>query len=243
VELQGRAALVTGAGRRLGRAIAIALAARGMDVAVHYGRAATGARETAAEIERMGRRAPCLPADLSDPNAPADLVDQAMKALGRLDVLVNSAAVMVRTPVGDVTPAAWDAMFAVNLRAPFFAAQAAAPHLARVQGSIINLADLAAFETWPAYVPHGISKAGVVQMTRALARALAPDVRVNAVAPGTVLLPESWPEETTRKLAATTPLKRIGSPEDVTRAVMFLLESDYVTGETLIVDGGRHIRR
>jgi pteridine reductase len=243
VELEGRAALVTGAGRRLGRAIALALGGRGMHVGVHYGSSAAGARETAADIERAGGRAACLPADLTKPDAPAALVDAAVRALGRLDVLVNSAAVMVRTPVGDVTAAAWDAMFAVNLRAPFLAAQAAAPHLARQKGAIVNLADLAAFETWPAYVPHGISKAGVVQMTRALARVLAPDVRVNAVAPGTVLLPESWPESAADRLAQTTPLGRLGDPEDVTRTVIFLLESDYITGETIVVDGGRRIRR
>jgi pteridine reductase len=106
----------------------------------------------------------------------------------------------------------------------------------------VNLADLAAFETWPAYVPHGITKAGIVQMTRSLARSLAPDVRVNAVAPGAVLLPESWGEDAARRIAASTPLRRLGSPDDVVRAVLFLLDSDYVTGETIIVDGGRHIR-
>lgn len=243
MRLEGRAALVTGAGRRLGRAIAVALGARGMHVGVHYAGSTAGARETAAEIERAGGRAVCLQADLSEPDAPAALVHAAVGALGRLDALVNSAAVMMRTPVGEVTPADWDAVFAVNLRAPFFAAQAAAPHLARQRGAIVNLADLAAFETWPAYVPHGISKAGIVQMTRALARVLAPDVRVNAVAPGTVLLPESWPEDAARRLAETTPLRRLGAPDDVTRAVFFLLESEYITGETILVDGGRHIRR
>ena len=243
MDLEGRAALVTGAGRRLGRAIAVALGARGMHVGVHYGSSAAGARETATEIERAGGRAVCLHADLTDAAAPAALVGAAAAALGRLDVLVNSAAVMARTPVGEVTPADWDAMFAVNLRAPFFAAQAAAPHLVRQRGAIVNLADLAAFETWPGYVPHGISKAGIVQMTRALARVLAPDVRVNAVAPGTVLLPESWPEDTARRLAETTPLRRLGSPEDVVRTVIFLLESNYITGETIVVDGGRRIRR
>ena len=242
MKLEGRAALVTGAGRRLGRAIAVALGARGMHVAVHYGTSVSGARETATEIERGGSRAVCLAADLTEPDAPAALVDAAVRALGRLDVLVNSAAVMVRTPVGEVTPAAWDAMFAVNLRAPFFTSQAAAPHLARHQGAIVNLADLAAFETWPGYIPHGVTKAGVVQMTRALARALAPNVRVNAVAPGTVLLPESWPEDTGERLAESTPLRRLGSPDDVTRTVLFLLDSDYVTGETIVVDGGRHVR-
>jgi pteridine reductase len=241
--LDGRAALVTGAGRRLGRALAVALGARGMHVAVHYNAAGAEAEKTAAEIERAGGRARCLRADLAQPNAPRSLVEQAVQELGGLAVLVNSAAVMVRTPVGNVTPEAWDAMFAVNLRAPFFASQAAAPHLARARGAIVNLADLAAYETWPGYIPHGITKAGVVQMTRALARALAPDVRVNAIAPGTVLLPESWPAEAAHRLATTTPLKRLGSPEDVVRAMLFLLESDYVTGETILVDGGRHVRR
>ena len=243
MELTGRAALVTGAGRRLGRAIAVALGARGMHVAVHYSSSAEGARETAAEIERAGGRAECVAADLTDPEAPAALVDGAVRALGQLDVLINSAAVMVRTPVGEVTPVVWDAMFALNLRAPFFASQAAAPHLARRNGAIVNLADLAAYETWPAYVPHGITKAGVVQMTRALARTLAPRVRVNAVAPGAVLLPEGWPDAAAQRLAATTPLGHLGSPDDVTRAILFLLESDYVTGETILVDGGRHVRR
>ncbi len=239
---QGHTALVTGAGRRIGRAIAVALGGRGLHVAVHYNSSEAGARETAAEIERAGGRATCLKADLSRVGAAASLVDEAVGALGHLDVLVNSAAVMVRTPIGEVTPAAWEQMFAINLRAPFFASQAAAPHLARRKGAIVNLADLAAFETWPAYVPHGITKAGIVQMTRALARALAPDVRVNAVAPGTVLLPESWSEDTAQRLASSTPLRRLGSPQDVTRAVLFLLDSDYITGETIIVDGGRHVR-
>lgn len=237
-----RTALVTGAGRRIGRAIAVALGARGMHVAVHYSSSEAGARETAAEIGRAGGHAACLHADLSQPDAPAALVEQVVKSFGQLDVLINSAAVMLRTPIGDVSTATWDEMFAINLRAPFFAAQAAAPHLARRKGSIVNLADLAAFETWPAYVPHGMTKAGIVQMTRALARALAPDVRVNAVAPGTVLLPESWSEETAQRLASSTPLRRLGSPQDVTRAVLFLLDSDYITGETIVVDGGRHVR-
>lgn len=235
--------LVTGAGRRLGREIAVALGARGMHVGVHYGHSAAGARETAASIERVGGRAVCFQADLTEPDAPAALVESAVQALGRLDVLVNSAAVMVRTPVGEVMPGEWDSIFAINLRAPFFLSQAAAPHLAGRQGAIVNLADLAAFETWPGYVPHGVSKAGVVQMTRALARVLAPDVRVNAVAPGTVLLPEAWPEDAAKRLAETTPMRRHGAPEDVTRTVIFLLESDYITGETIVVDGGRHIRR
>jgi len=134
-------------------------------------------------------------------------------------------------------------MFALNLRAPFLLSQAAAPELARREGSIVNIADLAAFESWPAYIPHGITKAGVVQMTRSLAQVLAPRVRVNAVAPGAVLLPDDWDEASRNRIIETTPLRRLGSPDDVARAVVYLIEADYVTGDTLLVDGGRHVRR
>lgn len=242
MELAGRRALVTGGGRRLGRAIAEALGARGMHVAVHYGGSDAGARETAAAIEAAGGKATLHQADLRDPAAPARLIDDVVAALDGLDVLVNSAAVMVRTPVGEVTTDEWDAMFAVNLRAPFFLAQAAAPHLARSHGAIVNIADLAAFEHWPAYIPHAITKRGVVQMTESLARALGPAVRVNAVAPGAVLLPDDWDQASAARLASTTPLGRLGSPVDVTAAVLYLLTADYVTGETLVVDGGRRVR-
>ena len=242
MKLAGRAVLVTGAGRRVGRAIAVNLGAAGARVAVHYNASAEGADETARLIRAAGGEARSIRADLSRPEAPAALADEAAAMFGALDCLVNSAAVMERTPVGTVTPAAWDAMFAINLRAPFFLSQAAAPYLERANGAIVNIADLAAFETWPAYVPHGISKAGVVQMTRALARVLAPRVRVNAVAPGAVLLPDDWTDEDAGRLAATTPLGRIGSPDDVVAAVRYLLDSDFITGETIIVDGGRHVR-
>jgi len=241
MELRGRPALVTGAGRRVGRAIAVALGARGMRVAVHYNESAAGAEETAAMVRAAGGEAETVQGNLGDANAPAALVDAAAARLGGLDVLVNSAAGMRRTPIGEVTPEEWDAIFALNLRAPFFAAQAAAAHM-RAGGAIVNIADLAAFETWPAYIPHGISKAGVVQMTRALARALAPAVRVNAVAPGAVMLPDEWAPEAAERLARTTPLARLGSAEDVAQAVLYLLDADYVTGETIVVDGGRRVR-
>jgi pteridine reductase len=243
VELRGRVALVTGAGHRIGRAIAVALGARGMRVVVHYRSSAADADETARLIVAAGGEAAVVAGDLAERGVPERVVTEAAARFGGLDVLVNSAAVMERTPVGEVTEDAWDAMFAVNLRAPFFASQAAARVMGAAGGAIVNLADLAALETWPAYVPHGISKAGVVQMTRALARALAPQVRVNAVAPGVVLLPTGWDEESGERLRATTPLRRLGTPEDVVRAVLYLLESDFVTGELLVVDGGRHVRK
>ena len=243
MELRDRIALVTGAGHRVGRAIAVGLGARGMRVVVHYRRAAEEARETARLVEAAGGRAALVAGDLADAGAPDRIVADAAERFGGLDVLVNSAAVMERTPIGTVTEAAWDAMFAVNLRAPFFAAQAAARVMGERGGAIVNLADLAGVETWTGYVPHGISKAGVIQMTRALAHALAPRVRVNAVAPGVVLLPEGWDEAASERLRRTTPLQRHGAPEDVVRAVLYLLEADFVTGEVLFVDGGRHVRR
>jgi pteridine reductase len=242
VDPRGRVALVTGAGRRVGRAIAVGLGARGMRVAVHFNGSAEGARETAALIEKSGSEAQVLPGDLRDPDVATSLVRAAVDRFGVLDVLVNSAAVMERTPFGDVTAEQWDAMFALNLRAPFLLSQAAAPELSRREGAIVNIADLAAFESWPAYVPHGITKAGVVQMTRALARVLAPRVRVNAIAPGAVLLPDDWDEKSRDHLIETTPLRRLGSPDDVARAVVYLVEADYVTGDTLFVDGGGHVR-
>ena len=240
--LVGRVALVTGAGRRVGRAIALELGRRGMRVVVHFNGARQGADETVRLIRDGGGDAAAVQADLGAPGSPEALVDQVLASHGSLGALVNSAAMMLRTPVGEVTIAEWEAMFALNVRAPFFLSQHAAPSLASMGGAIVNIADLAAFESWPAYVPHGMTKAAVVQMTRALARALAPRVRVNAVAPGVVLLPEGWSDDEAEHLRATTPLARLGTPDDVAKAVVYLLEAEYVTGETIRVDGGRHIR-
>ena len=244
MKLAGTAALVTGAGRRLGQAIAVGLARAGCDVAVHYHGSADGAAATARDIRAVAkeRRAELLRADLSDAVAARGLADQAAKALGRLDIVVNSAAIMVRQPVETVTPESWDATMDLNLRAAFFVSQGALPHLRRAKGKIVNLADVAGFEPWPAYVPHCVSKAGVVMLTRALARAVAPDVTVNAVAPGPVLLPDEWDTPTRDHIRETTPLERLGTPADVVNAVRFLLENDFVTGTVLVVDGGRLIR-
>jgi pteridine reductase len=189
----------------------------------------------------VGVRTQLFSADLGTADAPALLVKQTVSAMGRLDVVINSAAVMVRTPMGSITAEAWDTILNLNLRAPFLIAQEAARHLPD-GGVIINIADLSAFEAWPGYIPHGVSKAALVHVTRALARVLAPRVRVNAVAPGTVLLPEGWNEQESERLRETTPLKRWGTPDDVAGAVLYLIGATYVTGETVIVDGGRHVR-
>jgi pteridine reductase len=243
VKLDGRVALVTGAGQRVGRALAIALGRERMHVAVHYNNSAGGAEETATAIRSAGGEATLFQSNLASPDAPAALIRDVVTELGSLSVVINSAAAMERTPFGAITADEWDAIFALNLRAPFLICQAAAPLMQADGGAIVNIADLAAFESWPAYIPHSISKAGVVKMTSALARVLAPSVRVNGVAPGAVLLPAGWTPESAAHLVATTPLARLGDPEDVVSAMLYLLRSDYVTGETLIVDGGRHIRK
>src|SRR4051812_2577748 len=179
MELRGRTALVTGAGHRVGRAIAVALGAQGMRVAVHYNATADGARETVRMIEQAGGEADVIACDLTRAESAGELIDAVVNRWGGLDVLVNSAAVMNRTPFGETTAKQFDEIMALNLRAPFFIAQAAASALRRSHGAIVNIADLAAFETWPGYIPHGLSKAGVVYITRALANVLAPEVRVN----------------------------------------------------------------
>jgi pteridine reductase len=242
MELRERVALVTGAGQRVGRAIALGLARNGARVAVHYNEAADGAREVVESIRALGVDAFAIGADLSDAAAAGRLVDSVAAHWGVLDILVNSAGIMLRTPVADVTPAQWDEIFAINLRAPFFVAQAAARVMGTRGGAIVNISDLAGLENWKDFVPHGISKAGVVQMTRELAHALAPHIRVNAIAPGPVLLPKGWDEAAAAHLIATTPLHRLGTPEDVVGAVLYLLQADYVTGDTIVVDGGRRVR-
>jgi pteridine reductase len=243
MDSQQRVALVTGGGCRLGRAIAESIGRSGIGVAVHYHSSAEGADAAVEVIRASGAAAEAFPCDLSLPESPDALVRDVVASFGRLDILVNSAAVMLRTPFGEVSSEDWDRMMKLNLRAPFFLAQAAAPYLKEARGCVVNIADLAAFESWPAYVPHGMSKAGIVQMTRALARVLAPEVRVNGIAPGVVMLPDGWPAESEERLASTTPLGRLGRPTDVLAALHYLLEAGFVTGETLIVDGGRHVRK
>jgi pteridine reductase len=240
MELPGKVALVTGAGRRLGRVLAQALAGRGMTVALHYHASEDGARSLEQEIRAGGGRAACFQADLTSAEAAQALPREVAGELGRLDVLVNSAAVMHRLNFEETTPAQWDAILNLNLRSLFFCAQGAAPALRAAGGKIVNLADLAGLEPWPGFVAHSISKAGVVMLTKVLARSLAPDVTVNAIAPGAVLVPEEYSDEERNRLVRSTPLRRLGSPSDVVAALLFLLEGgDYVTGDILVVDGGR----
>jgi pteridine reductase len=189
------------------------------------------------------RSTACFAADLSDPAAARELPRRVADELGGLDLLVNSAAVMRRIPFEDTTPEQYDTILDLNLRSVFFCTQGAAPALRRARGKVVNLADLGGLEPWPGFAAHSVSKAGVVMLTKVLARALAPEVTVNAIAPGTVLVPEEYDAAERDRLARTTPLGRLGSPGDAVAALLYLAESaDFVTGDVLVVDGGRLLR-
>jgi pteridine reductase len=243
MELRGRVALVTGAGRRLGRALAQALGERGMTLAIHHHASSRGASQLRDSILAAGGRAACFAADLADPAEAAELPRRVVAQFGQLDVLVNSAAVMHRRSFEDTTPAQWDEVLDLNLRSVFFCTQGAASALRATGGKVVNMADLSGLEPWPGFAAHSISKAGVVMLTKVLAHAMAPEVTVNAIAPGAVLVPEEYDAEERDRLARTTPLRRLGSPADAVAALLYLLEGgDFVTGEVLVVDGGRLLR-
>jgi pteridine reductase len=237
-------ALVTGGAIRVGKAISLGLADAGYDVVVHFNSSADAAGEVVGSIHRRGRRAVAIGADLVRLDEVQRLVGDAEAALGAVDVLVNNASVFPPERLDEVTGDLWDLTFGINLRAPFFLTQAVAPRMkARGHGVIVNVADLAGLQPWNGYVAHGISKAGLVHLTRVAARALAPEIRVVGIAPGTVLPPDDMPADEVERLARRIPLGHIGSPDDVVQAVLYLLNAPFVTGEILTVDGGRMVGR
>lgn len=236
--LEGKVALVTGAAKRLGRAVAVRLAEEGADVVVHYRSSEREAQDAAKEIEKLGRRAVAIGADLSSVAENKRLIDEAGKHFGRLDILVNSAANFLPASMISTTDQIWDSAMVTNLRAPFFCAQAAAPWLRRTQGVIINFADTGGLLGWTGYIPHSVSKAGVIMLTKVLAKALAPEVRVNAIAPGTITMEGDSPE-LEADFTKLAPLRRTGRSQDITDTVLFLVQSKFITGQVLVVDGGR----
>jgi NAD(P)-dependent dehydrogenase (short-subunit alcohol dehydrogenase family) len=242
MNLQDRVALVTGSAHRVGKSLALALAREGADLAIHYHGSREEAESTAREVERVGRRAAVFQADLGDASAAEALPGRVAETLGRLDVLVNSASLFESAALLDVSANDWDRVMAVNLRAPFLLTRAAAPYLAPDGGVVVNIADLAGVQAWPAFPHHGVSKAGLIHLTRVAARSLGPDVRVNCVVPGTVLPPEDYTEEQVAASIERTVLKRVGSPADVVEAMLFLIRSDFATGSIVVVDGGRMLR-
>ncbi|HMM58470.1 MAG TPA: pteridine reductase [Rudaea sp.] len=240
-EQQRPVALITGAAKRVGAQIARSLHGAGYDLALHY-RHSRGEMDALCAELNMARNgsARAIQAELADVEVMPRIVDDCIARFGRLDALVNNASAFYATPVGSVTPTQWEELFASNARAPFFLAQAAAPHLQAARGAIVNMADIYAERPLPGHAVYCMAKAALVMMTLALAKELGPEVRVNAIAPGAVLWPESGKAYADQKeLVARTPLKRAGSPEDVAAAVLFLLrDAKFSTGQILKVDGG-----
>lgn len=246
MDLPGRAALITG-GKRIGAAIAVDLARRGMDVALSYNRSRAEAEDAAAAIQQAGRRAVLIAADLSIASECQRLISEAVQSLGRLDVLINMASVYRSVTLEDTDESVWDAVVDVDLKAAFLCARAAMPHLrAAGTGRIINFADWVAASGRPRYknyVPYYVAKRGVIGLTEALALELAADqILVNAIAPGPIVAPPGTTAEEHSAVEASTPVGRWGGEAEIVKAVAFLLQSDFVTGETLRVDGGRHVR-
>jgi pteridine reductase len=238
-----KVALVTGAARRVGRAIAMELARAGCDVAVHYRRSEQEARQTATDIEATGRRAALIQADLTEEGAPQRTVDQAVQQLGGLRVLVNSASIWERTPLAELSRAALRSHWEVNLTVPALLAQAAWPHLRRnPPGHLINICDISGDRPWADHIAYCVSKAGLITLTRALAKLMAPDVFVNGISPGVVLPPEGCDDQTRKAVLARVPLAREGTPQDVAALVRFFVERNtYILGQIINVDGGRSI--
>jgi pteridine reductase len=243
--VEGKVVLITGGAKRVGAAICRRVHRAGANLMLHYRASAGEARLLQAELNHARADSVALiQADLLDTGKLPSLVEQTLQSFGRLDFLVNNASSFFPTPLGEVTAENWHDLIGTNLRAPLFLAQAAAPALRRAQGAIVNIADIHAERPLKNYVVYSVAKTGLVGLTRSLARELAPEVRVNAVAPGPVLWPddESFDELSRQRIISHTPLKREGVPDDIAGAVYYLLaDAHYVTGETISVDGGRHI--
>jgi NAD(P)-dependent dehydrogenase (short-subunit alcohol dehydrogenase family) len=246
MELTDRAALVTG-GKRIGAAVAVELARRGMHVALSFNRSRREAESAAAAIRAGGRMAPVFQADLSQGDQCRRLVDRAAAELGRLDVLINMASVYASVPFDATDEALWDSVVDVDLRAAFLCARAAVPHMRSAGGGrIVNFSDWVAASGRPrykGYLPYYVAKHGVIALTEALALEVAADgILVNAIAPGPIVAPEGTTDEESRAVEAATPVGRWGGEGEIARTIVFLLETDFVTGETIRVDGGRHVR-
>ncbi len=237
--------LVTGAVKRVGAAVARRLHRRGAVLMLHYRSSERDAQALQAELNAARPHSVALiQADLLDVAGLPEIVKNTVSRFERLDALVNNASSFFPTPVGDITQAAWDNLMGTNLRAPLFLSQAAAPHLRRTGGAIVNITDIHAERPLKSYVVYTVAKAGLAGLTRSLARELGPEIRVNGVAPGPFLWPEdgSWDEVTRQRTISNTLLKRTGDPDDIARAVHYLIaDAPYVTGQIIAVDGGRSI--
>lgn len=242
MELEGRVALVTGGARRVGRALALRLSQAGCRLAVHYRRSAKEAAATAADCRARGVQAEVFQADLNDTADATQLVQRVLTRFDRLDVLINNASVFERMNLAEFDLEAWERALRVNLTAPLMLTHAARDALGRVGGRVINLCDAATARPWPDYLAYTVSKGALETLTKALARALAPEVNVVGIAPGIVAWPQDYSQDTRDRLVAEVPLGRAGTPEDIAAAVYFVLsEGDYISGAILPIDGGRSV--
>ena len=241
MELEGKNALITGAAHRVGKAIALQLAREGCNIAVHYHGAAKEAELTLTEIRELAVQAHSYPADLRAIPAIQNLFNDVSKDFDRLDILINSAAIMQRIPFPEVSIDDWNATIDLNLRAPFFCTQFAVELMGTEGGAIVNISDIAGLQPWKDFPVHSISKNGIEMLTKLAALEFAPKVRVNAVAPGPVLKPDHMTDQRWDQLGKDLPLGKPGDPMDVTQAILFLLRNDYISGESLSVDGGNQL--
>lgn len=217
----------------------LGLAAAGYDVAINYHSSDAEARTAARRVEELGRNAIVLPGDVSDAGDVDRIAAEVEDRWGRLDLLINNASLFQSKPLLEIGEGEWDRVMAVNLKGPFLMVKATADLLIRAEGQVVNLVDLSAFQPWVEYPHHSVSKAALLQLTRIMARALAPRVRVNAIAPGAVLLPDDYDEAKRERSRAKAVLGKLGTPDDVVRTVLFLERSPFITGEVIVVDGGR----
>ncbi|MEW6733667.1 MAG: SDR family oxidoreductase [Acidobacteriota bacterium] len=243
MELEGKVALITGGAARLGRHIALTLATHGMRVIIHYNNSRSAALDICDEITALAGECRLLQADLRSKMQIDEMVSQSLKFWDRVDLLVNNAAVYYKTPFKELSSTEWDHIMDVNLRGPFLCSLTFGQQM-QIQGGgkIINIADWSAERPYADYLPYCVSKAGLIALTKGLAKALAPSVQVNAISPGAVLLPADFPEQTKEQVIEHTLVKKLGSPEDVSAAVIFLAAgSDFITGANIVIDGGRLI--
>jgi len=258
MELNGKVAIVTGGAVRLGKALALALAEQGARLVIHYGSSAGPAQETVTEIKAMGSDALAVQADLSQSGQAPSIVERAVAHFGQVDILVNSAAIFEPGKWDDTTEANWDRHFAINLKSPFFLSQAFAKHVgperacpeqsrracpehSRRAGHIVNIADWRGVRPGTGHVAYTLTKAALIAMTKSLALALAPNIQVNAIAPGMILPPPGKDQSYLERQAGQIPAQRVGSPQEIAKALLFLLRSDFVTGELIFVTGGQHL--
>jgi NAD(P)-dependent dehydrogenase (short-subunit alcohol dehydrogenase family) len=242
MEISGKTAIVTGGAVRIGREIILELAEAGANVICQYYSSEPEAEDLKNKVEAMGSKIELFQLDLNEEEAPLQMVQKALDAFGSIDILINNSAVFYPTPLNKITEKDWDTFINLNLKAAFFLAKELGLIMkSQGEGRIVNIGDTSYKSPWVEYLPYTISKAGINTMTKGLAKSLAPEVLVNCINPGPVLLPENYSGEQAKKAVERTLLKRVGDPKDIARTVRFLVESEYITGASIPVDGGRHL--